>query len=177
LDAKSGWKLSVNLPPDMPEGPFQHWLAFDVIRPSAEGDGQPPVERLEMPLVGKVLRRITVHGKDIDEDGTIRLGTVVSGSRYEGQYLVKLRDPEMTLGVESVLTSPPSVKASLAPYGDGAQKDLYSLRIEVPPDAPQGVFRGKDAGQVVFTFDHPRVHELRLKLDLVIAPAKRLSSN
>ena len=83
LKARSGWRLAVTFPADMPTGSFQETLSFTA-RPAAttpEVDASAslyePLTR-EIPLEGTVLRRLAVYGADIQPWGMIEAGTIDS---------------------------------------------------------------------------------------------------
>jgi hypothetical protein len=171
LQAKSGYHLHVTLPSELPEGPFMHWVRFTAAQPGDES----AVQRLEMPLAGKVLRRIAVYGKGVDSSGILHLQTLTPGAKHEQRFLVRVHDREPALQVASIDASPAFLGVSLEPYGDGSKEDLYSLQITVPEDAAEGVYRGASAGRILVSFDHPRVRQLELGVDLIISPAGKLA--
>jgi hypothetical protein len=181
MKMKSGWRLAVTLPGDLPEGVFRERVRI-VARPSAATSTE-AVER-EIPLEGKVLRRVAVYGDDIDIYGTIDAGAIDSRDGYERTFLLKVTDEEPKLRVARIETVPAFVEVRVDPYGVGDATDvrgptdddtaparaagLYRLHVRIPPRNVPAAYQGDNRGKISISFDHPRIKPLELGLDFVV---------
>ncbi len=166
LHATAAQRLSIHLPATLPQGHFTHWVRFEVVA------DDPTVEprEYELPLRGKVLRRLAVYGPGIDSEGNVRLGVVPSQQGLKRRLMVKVYDQQTDLLVEGVEVVPDFVAVSVKPYDDqSAAKGMYVLDIEVPPLSPACSHQGPAAGDLTIRFGHPRIPELKLKLHLAVA--------
>jgi hypothetical protein len=166
LQARAGYRLRVNLPSSLPQGEFNHWIRFRI---DPERPGQ-IAKHYELPLRGKVLRRLAVYGPDVDHTATVRLGVVSSQSGRRHRLLLKVHDLQRELPLSEVIADPSFLRASLAPMpGELGAKGLYSLDIEIPAHAPPVRRQGPRVGQLRLKFDHPRIPELMLRVDFAVA--------
>jgi hypothetical protein len=174
--AKSGWRLTVTLPAGLPEGPLSGHVAI-VARPtlqqssSAAGAAQTavstPVER-EIPFDGKVVRRLSVFGKDINVAGTIEAGTIDSSRGYEATFTVRVNDTDPQLNVVDTTIYPKFVDVQLEPFSGAETTGLYRLSVRIPPQDVPAAYIGKNRGKLMILFDHPRIAELNLELDFIV---------
>jgi hypothetical protein len=169
LQAATGCTVTVMLPRDMPSGPFA-----GVVRIEAQNAavGSPPQVMLELPISGRVLRRLAVYGDGVQDDGVVDLGIHPPGKGWRHRLLLKVRDPEADLRLARVQTQPDFVRVSLAPYGTESGTQLYHLDLSVPADAPECVYRGTHLGELKLVFDHPRIKDLTLRLALAVMPRR-----
>jgi hypothetical protein len=166
LQARAGYRLRVNLPSSLPQGEFNHWIRFRI---DPERPGQ-NAKQYELPLRGKVLRRLAVYGPGVDHTATVRLGVVSSASGRRHRLLLKVHDTQRELPLSEVIADPSFLRASLAPMpGELGAKGLYSLDIEIPAHAPPVRRQGPRVGQLCLKFDHPRIPELMLRVDFAVA--------
>lgn len=166
---KSGYRLQVTLPPDLPPGHFSHWLRLHVDGTTDEdGVYEPPV--YEVALRGKVLRRLSVYGQGIDGTGVVYIGPVPSGQGAELKLLMKVRDQQHDLAVKSVESTPEFLQARVTPRRAVKSGDmsLYELEIKVPSDAPSCFFMGAPPGQVKIHMAHPRIPTLTLPVKFAV---------
>jgi hypothetical protein len=166
LEARAGYQLRVTLPGDLPQGDFQHWIRFrvDPLRPDATA------QQYEIPLTGKVLRRMAVYGPGIDNTGRVRLGIVPAATGQHHRLLVKVRDPQPEISLRKVVAEPSFVGASLQPVtGVRSATGLYQLDISIPPNTTPCRFQGDRAGTLRLLFDHPRIPDLALRVDFAVA--------
>jgi hypothetical protein len=162
--ARSGHELTLTLPDDLPIGPFHHWVRIRV----QPGNGDEPKE-YELPLTGKVVRRVAVYGPGIDQRGTIQLGIVRSHSGTKRRFIVKVRDDLPNLTVKKISTHPEFVNATLQPAKvSETASGVYVLDIEIPKGAHPCDFIAKEKGSLQIKFDHPRIDSLRLALDFAV---------
>ncbi len=170
VHASSGWKIEITLPKDLDEGNFRHALQLVVKKNSPRGD-QPNAEskQLEIPILGKVLRRIAVYGKNIDNQGTIHFGTLLTGKEHKLRFLVKVHDELPRLTLTDVQATPDFLEVQLQPYSkhEGSQ-NIYRLDVLLPATAPEGVHQAERLGQIRLAFDHPRIHELVMKVEFIL---------
>jgi len=164
LNAKSGYRVTVELP-QLVRGPFREWLRFEV-RPDDESLG---TREFQMPLAGKVLRRLAVYGKGIDKHGNIQLGVAIARKGLRHRMFLKVYDDETKLAVQGIEVHPEYLNVQVTPDEKQGDQGLYRLEIEVPVDAPAGRYQAQNAGELTIRFDHPRIKELRLRLHLAVA--------
>ena len=168
LNAKSGWNLHVTLPNDLPQGGFVQWLRFKAEPVNHPSEIDPDVLSYEVPVQGKVLRRLSVFGEGIDFDGTLDLGIVNTTSGAERVLTVRVHDQDPQLNVTSTTTQPSFVEAHLEQFPGSKDAGIYRLRLRIPPDATPGYYRRDKIGKVVLKFDHPRIDSLELGLSFVV---------
>ena len=191
LKAKSGWRLAVTLPPDMPTGSFQEALQITV-RPRAQDSRRAdagetaaaPMSRpesvvREVPLEGEVLGRLSVYGKDMRSWGRIEAGTIDPRRGYRTDLVIKVNDSLRQLGAARIETTPAFVKAKITPYEAAQKPGLYRLQVRIPADGQPGAYRGDREGKILLMFDHPRIESLELCIEFVVVKDahRRLSSS
>lgn len=169
VQAKSGGAVTVALPRDMPAGPFR-----GVVRISAQrsSDSSRAHSDLAVPISGRVLRRLAVHGDGVQENGVVDMGIHPPGVAWQHRLLLRVRDLEQELRLTDVDIKPDFLKVSLAPCRTESGAGLYTLDISVPADAPRCIYRGVQLGELKLTFDHPRIRELELRLGLAVMPKR-----
>lgn len=177
LNALSGIRLTARLPQSLAQGDFVHWVRFRVV-PELDRDGSPMSsvpsvddEQLtfELPLRGKVLRRLSVYGDGIDATGTVRLGAIPATKEYRHRLWLKVRDDDRQLHLKNSIANPDFLRAEIKPHvSRGTELGLYQLEIVVPHDATVGRHQGPHAGTLTLAFDHPRIPELRLHVDFAV---------
>lgn len=164
--AVAGYELQVTLPPTLSVGPFRHWVRLHVQR-SAE---DPSTEAYEIPLHGKVLRRLAVYGPGIDLTGTVDLGIVASSQGRTHRLMLKVYDTDTHLSLKTVHCEPSFLEARIQPAtAEQAARGIYYLELLVPPDAPDCRYLREKPGRLRLEFDHPRIEPLELNLVFSVA--------
>lgn len=159
--AKSGYRLQVTTPVNLPRGDFHSRIRLSVDSPDSD-----ELLSLDAVITGRVVGRIAVFGDRIDSDGVVDLGIVPRDAGGNASLVVKVRDEDTQLPVRSIQTVPEFMNVKLAPQGDNG---LYRLGIEVPSGAPDCLFMGRPHGSIKIEFDHPRIRKLELKVLLGVA--------
>jgi len=169
LHATSARRITITLPPDLPEGYFSSGLVLHCKPP---GGAEEPIE-YELPVEGKVIRRLCVYGPEIDVQGTINLGRIRQGTAAHVRLLLKLRDPVSELPVKRIHTTPSFLQVRIEPHGtaESTGLGLYYLHIGVPKDAPTFRLPPARRGTIHIEFDHPRCTNLDLPVDLIVIAA------
>jgi hypothetical protein len=169
VGARSARRITVQLPGDLPEGYFTSSLS---LRGRPVGGTDLQGDDCTLGVEGKVIRRLAIYGDEIDVDGQIEMGRVRQGKGGEVRLLMKLRDPERNLPVTKIEATPDFVQVRVEPYQTEASRDfgLYYLHLQVPADAPLYRLPPNQTGRIRIEFDHPRVKELDLPLDLIVIP-------
>ncbi len=176
LRAKAGWNIELTVPDNLPQGSFTQWLRFK----AEPKDRTEPIDdellTYEVPVRGKVLRRLSVFGQGIDFDGTLDVGIVNPGTEFERVLTVRVQDQLKDLKITAVETQPSFVEAHLEPFPGKNAAGMYRLRLRIPPDATPGNYRGENLGKVRLTFEHPRIDSLELGVSFVVPnePPSRL---
>lgn len=173
LKAKSGQHLTLHLPDSLPQGEFNHWVRFQLT--PARGESK----MYELPLRGKVLRRVAVYGSGIDMTGKVSLGVIPSQQGHRRRLVMKVRDPQPELQVDQITCHPDFLRVKVTPYPAKVTttKGLYYLDIEVPKLSPVSRFQSSEAGEVTIQFDHPRIEDLRLRVDFAVSGHRTRFSN
>jgi hypothetical protein len=153
-------KVTLTAKPDLPVG--------HIIQTVSLRTNMPEAEKLEIPVVGRVVGDISVHGVGwVEEQGLLMLGRVKSSEGAKGKLNVVVRGEgaaEVTFKVAS--KDPTELNVTIGEPRRLTDTLLHvPLEIEVPPgtrpmarlDTEQG-----DAGRIVLTTTHPKVKELVL---------------
>lgn len=167
LEAKSARLLRVTVPGDLPQGEFR-----DVVRIKAAPKGSlHEVADFELPLLGKTLRRLAIHGPFTEGDA-LRIGQVPRGAGKTMRLTMKLRDEDLSLPITSIEVQPSFLKVTVEPHKEAERPiaGLYDLVIEVPADAPPCQYMGNPMGSLLINTGHPRVPEVKLQLLLAVTP-------
>jgi hypothetical protein len=169
LHGRSGHRLTVTLPDDLPTGQFQGWMRFRIYPPDASP------RDLQIPLQGSVLRRLSLYGSAIDSSGIVHLGVVSDGVATTKSLLVRVRDPETELRVTSVEVEPKFVNVALLPDDKSQIPGTYRLELTIPAGSPCCSYLGTPIGSLHMTFDHPRIHDLWLTLEFAVQDALEMA--
>jgi hypothetical protein len=159
-EAKEGVRITLTAKAGLPVGRFHQWLS---LRTNLAGS-----ESIEIPLVGRVVGDISVHGIDWNEEaGALSLGKVNSAEGRKRRVNIVVRGsaaPDVRLAVDSV--DPGELEVTI-----GEPKKLtdslvhFPVHIEVPagtrPMVRLGTAQGEE-GRVVLTTTHPTVKEIVL---------------
>jgi len=129
--AKAGVRVRVTSKPGLRLGRFDQWLSLST--------NIPDVEQIKIPLIGRVIGNISVHGRLWNEDqGVLRLGRVKSAEGVSAPLNIVIRGEDADqVKLSVVATDPPELRATL---GEPKRvKDTLvhvPLVIEVPPGTP-----------------------------------------
>ncbi|MGI8977904.1 MAG: DUF1573 domain-containing protein [Pirellulaceae bacterium] len=167
LDAKSARLLKVTVPGDLPAGEFRDAIRIRAATPASAQ----VVAEFELPLRGKTLKMFTINGP-FNENDFLLLGQVPQGAGKTLRLMIKLRDEDLSLPIQSIEAEPSYLKIAVEPHqeADLATPGLYDLIIEVPADAPVGQYMGNPHGSLRISTGHPRVPEIKLKLLMAVTP-------
>jgi hypothetical protein len=195
LQAVAAKRLTIELPEEMPQGYFTHWLRFELV---PDAPDVAPLE-YELPIRGKILRRLAVYGPGIDALGNVRLGVIDAEQGLKQRLMLKVYDRQSELPLREIVTEPDFLRVTIAPYGgeqramvqtqaatgkerstpdvDGKARSpstagahgLYYLDLEIPPGSPASAHQDLAAGRIEVRFDHPRINELKLRLHFAVA--------
>jgi hypothetical protein len=164
FDVKSAYYLDLKLPADLEPGFFNHSLRLNAYGPTPRA-----TKSIDAKLVGKVLRRLCVYGKHLDSTGTIDAGVIENGDGRKLRFLMKVRDVERQINVVGVETEPKFLAAHVTPRDEGQPgAGLYDLEVEIPPEAPNCMHMGINAGKLSLVIDHPRIKRLDLRVKFCV---------
>ena len=173
LKAKSGQQLTIHIPASLPQGDFNEWVRFQIVPPG----GEETPKMYELPVRGRVLRRLAVYGAGIDRTGTVSLGVVDSQEGHRRRLVMKVRDPDPELRIDRISCHPSFLQIDVTSFTTKTNtKGLYYLDIEVPKSSPVGRFQASEAGEIKIHFDHPRISNLALKVDFAVSGHHRSPS-
>lgn len=162
--AKSGYAVRVEIDESLTQKDFQEHF-YLTVTPNSDELGQP--KTLRVVVIGKVRGRLAVFGQGVDQYGRLNLGPV---DRIEGKtrrFMLKVHDEQTDLLLKNTVVDPSYVQVRLAPYTRTQSKRLYQLEVTVPPGQLDRAYIGPHAGKIRLEFDHPRIEDLELKLELM----------
>ena len=147
-------------------GDFTGW-----IRAKIHGGGE--VHDFEIPIIGKVVRRISIKGSSdvLSSDGVVDLGRIDAGIGKIQRFMLNVNDPEKEISISSVEAYPASVSARLLPINANASKrGLYQLELKIDENAETGLYLKEDEyARITIVFEHPRIKPVDLKLSYYVS--------
>lgn len=164
LDARSGYRLDMSVPPGLPGGEF-----WETLQMSAVPRDEPAYSRtLTVDVTGKVLSRISIDHPKIDGQEVLQLGMLRGGEGVRERLIMKVRDDHRELVIRNVDTTPDFLHVHVAPHSAAAEElGLYTIEVEVPRDAPMSNFLS-DKGEIRVETDHPVVPTLTLEVAFAV---------
>jgi hypothetical protein len=165
-DAKSGVLITLRLKPGLPLGVFSQRLSLHTSLRDAE--------KLDIPIYGRVIGDITVHGTRWDDErGVLRLGNVKSSEGKRDKLNLVVRGPDAAgIQLKVVDTDPPQLSARLGePTRLNDNLVHVPLEIEVPAGTPPMVRLGTDQGKpgrIVVGTSHAAIRELIINVQFAI---------
>lgn len=166
LDARSGYFLTVQMPPQTKSG--YHNLGIDL---KASPASRPELEKsLHVGFVHHVKTGYSLSGDKLRWfDRTVEMGRAREGDGKTEALALTVRDPK-ELKVEKIESNPPFLKASLEPLGRSRKGvQLFRIKLEIPPDAPPCNF-ATESGWVRITTSSQAAKEIDLKVSFAVAP-------
>jgi hypothetical protein len=157
-NAKTGVRITVTAKPGLPLGRLAQSLSVRTNLPDAE--------KLEIPLVGRVVGDISVHGLDWNEQlGLLSIGKVKSSAGQRSRVNIVVRGSDAAdVKLEVVSSDPPELKATV-----GEAKRLRDTLVHIPVqiEVPAGTrpmvrlntAQGEE-GRVILKTTHPTIKEL-----------------
>ncbi|MCA9265782.1 MAG: DUF1573 domain-containing protein [Planctomycetales bacterium] len=122
--ARSGYVMTALLPHGMAQGRFTGWLR---LHGGSKSDQSQSVDHTVY-VGGNVLRRLSIHGRGIDEKGRVTLGHIGRGKGAQLKFLMKVRDDQPELAITKIEATPPFVRVELSPHELANTKPgFYSL--------------------------------------------------
>ena len=164
--AESGVRIRVTTKPGLRLGRFDQWLAVSTNIPDAE--------KIKIPVIGRVIGDISIHGRLWNEEqGVLRLGRVKSAEGASSPLNIVIRGAgadEVKLSVASV--DPPELVATLG-EPRFVKSDLVHvpLTIELPPGMPPMArldIDQHDEARVVLKTSRPEVPEIVFGVRFVV---------
>ena len=168
LEAKSGYRLSLQLPEDLPDEGFSGALRITAVPQATSHQSQ----MLEIPLTRRSVRSFQLFGPDLMPGAMLRLGTISRGTSRRSTITLKVGDDHRALAIRNIAVDPAFVQVRVEPLNpESPQLGLYRIRVEVPEDAPMCNHWGVEAGTIRIETDHPKTPELSLTLEFAVAGA------
>jgi hypothetical protein len=149
---RCAYRVSVEVPPGLPIGPFHDRITLVVALPERpDAQGRPTEYSQDISV------RIDVRGPVSVSHPLVDFGDVTYASGKKRQVLVHVRDVENPeLEVAQVNPTFLELKITRA----RGRKDRFFVELAVPPQSPPGKFRGT----VVLRTNHPDAKELRIEV-------------
>jgi hypothetical protein len=171
FDARSGYVATFRIPGSAVQKTFRDW-----VEAAAEGASQPDAAKsLHVTIAGEVPALRTVYGPQIDMDGVVTLGPLKPGEGASARLVLRVRGEHREIQVRKIETRPSFLKASVAAQNaELAKKGIYTIAIDVPPDAPACNHLSEDVlGEVRVWTDHPEMPEIvRLKVAFAVTSGR-----
>jgi hypothetical protein len=163
--ARSGYRLAVRLPTDMPQGTIDERV--DLVATPESGE---KAVTLAVPIRGQFAGLIRISGPKVDTEGTLHLGTLREGQSIHEGAVLKVNCDRRVLGVKRVEANPAFLRGRLVPLRSGTEQvGLYRIEIEAS-GVPPCNFTGKTPAVVCFKTDNPQLPNIELKVDLAVLP-------
>ena len=159
---KAGYRLKVELGPDIPIGPYREMVQLVAVTP----DEEIPVElSVGARRAGPIEVRGVVGANFNIESNRIFFGEFPAASGKKAKVTFIVRDFDEDLVLKSVEPADTRVKIVFPPTGKNIGKSKsYQVEIEIPPGPPA---RHREvAGEVLqLKFNHPTAPDLKLVVD------------
>lgn len=129
--AKAGARIRVTAKPGLRMGRFDQWLAVSTNIPDAE--------KIKIPISGRVVGNVSIHGLMWNEDqGVLRLGKVKSSEGIQQALHILVRGEQAAdAKIEVSSTDPPELKAVLGePKKESDSLVRVPITVEIPPGTP-----------------------------------------
>lgn len=159
-DAKAGARVTLTLKESAPLGVLRQSVKLSTNIPEAP--------TLEVPVVGRIVGDISIHGTSWDDErGILRLGAVKSSEGKVAKLNLVVRGEraaDVKLGVASL--DPPELRAKVGEARRVSDTVVHvPLEIVVPPGTPPMVRLGTDQGKegrIVVSTTHATIRELAI---------------
>ncbi|MBN1395599.1 MAG: DUF1573 domain-containing protein [Pirellulales bacterium] len=170
--ARSGYVATLHTAPGWTGMGFSGKIEVDA-RPAAAPDArhQTASRKICISFGGRRRSLGTVYGPKIDSQGIVRIGALERGRGGRAKLLLKVRGDHRRITVKEIEKTPDFLKVRVfAESSEMADKGLYRVIIEVPPDAPPGSFVAPERmGTVKIVTDHPEMPEIaKLKVSFAV---------
>jgi hypothetical protein len=149
VGAKSGQLFTISIPSTWTGKAFVP-LVFDAVRAGGQESMRKSVQ-----LNASRLSRLSLSHDLLDMLGKFEIGNIPYGTGRQYTLFVEARGEHRELSLARVDTSPSFLRVSLEPGVNAATSGLHLLKIEIPPDAPEGSYAGDDQATVTLHFDDP----------------------
>jgi hypothetical protein len=162
FQAKAGARVTVTTKPGLPIGALANRLTLRTNVPDAE--------MVEIPLAGRVVGEIRVHGRDFEEErGILRLGNVKSGEGKVSRLNVVVRgEGASDVKLEVAAVDPPELQVTIgdAPAPNGTFASI-PVDVAIPPGTPPmvrlGTAQGRE-GRITLKTTHRSVQEISIRV-------------
>jgi hypothetical protein len=134
--AKSGQLLTVTFPANW-SGKMSTAVTFDASRAGSDE----PLHK-SVALTANRLGRISLSHDLLDLLGKFDIGNIPYGTGRQYTLFLEARGANKQLRLERVEAKPAFLKLSLEPGVNVATSGLHRLKLEIPPDAPEGSYAG-----------------------------------
>jgi hypothetical protein len=163
--AKSGVKLKVEVPEQIPVGEFAGTITVSVR--SAGSDAPPMSAAIE--VRGRKLGRYSLIGRNLDGSGLLQLGCVPRGETGSQRLILRVRDSQIPASESwRVETRPQFLNVSIQPRSDSETAGLFDVTVSVAPDAPPCAYLGQQTGEIVIQSQRPNDSGIRLRVEFAV---------
>ncbi len=160
---KSGWKVSVSVDASHTNESFSENIYFVVVPSDEEVESK----TLRVDVTASVRGAIRLSGKGVSMAGRLELHRIDTSKDFERTFLMKVSDPEGDLGAITKRITPDFVQVEVNPYRESGTTSLYRLKLKIPAGKLQGAYIGPSAGQMHLEFEHPRIKEFDILIEML----------
>jgi hypothetical protein len=159
-NARRGVRVTITSKGDLPVGRFNQWLSLRTNLPEAE--------KLDIPVIGRVVGDISVHGPRWNEEhGAVTIGSVKSGEGGKAKVNIVVRGSDAAKIEFALLSKTPDVLKVTLGQPQQLKPTLVHLPVEIEVPAGTGPMVHLDtaqgeAGKIVLSTTHPKIKELSL---------------
>ena len=165
LEARSGYRITVHMPEDLPKRGFSEMLHISAI--PAEKAHNP--RTLAIPLTRPILRAMYLFGPDLTRTRVLQLGTIVAGTSRRTTVTLKVAVEPRVITVKNITVEPDFVRVRMEPMNpDTPQLGLYRINVEIPDDAPMCNHMGVAGGRIKIETNHPELDPISLHLQFAV---------
>lgn len=164
--AKAGARIRVTAKPGLRMGRFDQWLSVATNIPDAE--------QIKIPISGRVIGNISIHGLMWNEDqGILRLGKVKSSAGIKQALNIVVRGENAgDAKIEVSSTDPPELRATLGESRKVSESLVHvPLEVEIPPGTPTMArldIDQHDEARIVLKTNLPDVPEIVLAVRFAV---------
>ncbi len=159
--AKSGVRLDVTLQGQVPLGPLHHWVVVKT--------NLPEFEERAIPILGRVVGDISIHGPSWNEEsGRLYIGVVDQQEGQETRMLISVKGPHAD-GIEITVgeTDPEALKVELGEPKQVRDQVHIQLTLRIPPGTVPSNHLGTaqgEPGRVTLRTNHPVSPEISFEV-------------
>lgn len=133
---------------------------------AGQAAGEIESRSMRVAIAGELRQQLAVIGPGVLDNRLLKLGRAKQGSELRKKFLIKISDDLPKLVIREQQVTPEYLQVAIEPYQAGATSSLYRMEVVVPAGKATAALMGENLGKIHVQFDHPRVRELHLDVEL-----------